>query len=138
MTKCKILKETENGGLLIKDTTDKDRIVKTSRMFLSQFCIYSSRKHINNTDDSLLLSSITSKMHQFYIEYRKHWWTFDDTSIFDSGLQSLSMLKPANFHLLNNDDSSMKQRSLIEFRTANQINITWNLQVINCMLKFLK
>ena len=60
MTTCKILKETENGGLLIKDTTGKDRIVKTSHMFLSQFCIYSSRKHIDNTDDSSLLSRGTS------------------------------------------------------------------------------
>ena len=31
-----------------------------------------SREHINNNDDSLMLSSITSMMHQFYIEHRKH------------------------------------------------------------------
>ena len=41
-----------------------------------------SREHIGNVDDSLMLSSITSMMHRFYIEHRKHWWIFDVTSMF--------------------------------------------------------
>ena len=31
-----------------------------------------SREHIGSIDDPLMLSSITSMMHQFHIENRKH------------------------------------------------------------------
>ena len=31
-----------------------------------------SRKHIGNIDDSLMLSTITSMMHELYIEQRTH------------------------------------------------------------------
>ena len=66
-----------------------------------------NRKHIGNIDDSLKLSSITPMMHQFYIAHRKHWWTFDVTSITHPFFWCFSTLKPAMFHLLNINDSSM-------------------------------
>ena len=43
--------------------------------------MYPSREHSGNIDDSLMLSSITSVLHQLYIEHHKHWWIFDVTSM---------------------------------------------------------
>ena len=39
--------------------------------------IYPSREDIVNINDSVMLSTITPVMHQFYIKNRKHWWFFD-------------------------------------------------------------
>ena len=57
-----------------------------------------------------MLSSITSMMHQFYIEHRKHWWIFDVTLMFHPYFQCFSTLKPAIFHLLNINKSSMNHQ----------------------------
>ena len=62
---------------------------------------YPSPEHIGNIDDSLMLWSITSMMHEFYIEHRLHWWTFDIVSRLHPCFQCFSTLKPATFHLLN-------------------------------------
>ena len=61
-----------------------------------------------------MLSSITSMMHQFYFEQRKHWqlveWMNDVTLMFHPCFRCFSTLKPAIFRLLNINDSSMKRR----------------------------
>ena len=40
------------------------------------------REHTDNIDESIMLSSKTSMMHQFFIQYCKHWWFFEITSMF--------------------------------------------------------
>ena len=80
----------------------------------------SSREHIGNIDDSLMLSSLTSMMHQFYTEHRKHWWIFDVTLVFHLCFQCFSTLKPAMLHLLNINDSSIKYWWVINERTMNR------------------
>ena len=78
-----------------------------------------SQEHIGNVDESLMLPSITSMMHQFYIEHRKHWWTFDATILFHPCFQCSSTLKPVIFHLLNINDSSIKHRWIIDETMMN-------------------
>ena len=80
---------------------------------LHQISHYPSREHIGNIDDSLMLSSITSMMHQFFIEHRKHWWIFNVTSMFHLCFQCFSTMKPTMFHLLSINDSSMFHRWII-------------------------
>ena len=79
-----------------------------------------TREHIGNIDDSLLLSSIASMMHQFYIDHRKHWWIFDVTLMFRPCFPCFFAFKPAMFHLLNINNSSIKHRWIINERTMNR------------------
>ena len=65
---------------------------------------YPTRERILNSDGSLMFSSLTSKMHQFYIEHRKHWWVFDAKSMFHPCFQCFSTFKPTMFRLLNIND----------------------------------
>ena len=93
--------------------------VKTSLWRSTYSEHHHSREHIGNIDESLKLSSITSLMHQFYIEHRKHWWIFDVTSRLHLCFQCFSKLKPTMFHLLHINDSSMKPRWIIIERIIN-------------------
>ena len=88
-----------------------------------------SREHIGNIDDSLMLSSITSMMHQFYIEHRKHWWIFDVTSMFQLCFQRFSTLRPAMFHLVNVNDWSKKHRWFI---SETMMNHRWRNSTFTC------
>ena len=80
---------------------------------------FPSRKHIGSIDDPLMLSSITSMMHQFYIEHRKQWWIFDVTSTFHPCFQCFSTLKATISHLIGINDSSMKYRWIINRTMMN-------------------
>ena len=75
---------------------------------------YPSREHIGNIDDSLLLSSITSLMHQFYIEHRKYWWIFDLTLMFHPCFQCFFYIEtsdvPSTKHQWFIDETSMFHR----------------------------
>ena len=64
-----------------------------------------TRAHNANIDDSLMLSSITSMMHQFHIDHRKH--SYINVS---SMCSIFSTLKPAMFHGIDIDESSIEQR----------------------------
>ena len=68
--------------------------------------LYHSREHFDNTDDSLMLSSITSMMHQFYIKHRNYWWRFDVTSLCHPWFDCLSTFMPTLFRRININDSS--------------------------------
>ena len=81
--------------------------------------VYPSRGQIGNIDDSLMLSSITSMVHQFYIEHRKRWWIFDVTSRFHPCFHCFSTLKPAMFRQKNINESSMKHRRIINGTMMN-------------------
>ena len=83
------------------------------------------------------MSSITSIMHQFYIEHRKHWWILDITSMFHPSSKCFCTLKPAMFHLLdiwfidapsmnhqwNNVESPMKNSYVSEISTLKTLKI---------------
>ena len=68
--------------------------------------LYHSRDYFDNIDDSLMLSSIISRMHQFYIEYRNYWWRFDVTSMFHPWFDCLSTFMPTLFRRININGSS--------------------------------
>ena len=98
-----------------------------------------NREHVGDIDDSLMLSSIKSMIHQLYIKYCKNWWIFDVISMFHPCFQCFSTMKPAMFHLLNINDSSMKHQWIINERqwiVAEEIN---KLKTSNCryLLKFI-
>ena len=71
------------------------------------YMVSPSREHIGSIEDSLMLSSITSIMHQFYIEHRKHWWIFDVTSMFHPCFKFF-------FHIEANDVPSSKHQWFID------------------------
>ena len=90
-----------------KRQTPSLRSQKSRRWVKLLFWPPPSRRLIVNNDHTLMFSSLISKMHQFYNEYRKNWWFLDDTSMFNPCLQCFSTLKPTMFRWIDINDFSI-------------------------------
>ena len=91
----------------------------TVQPFLAFTCNPESKPHVN-IDDSLMLSSITLSMLHFYIEHRKILWPFDASWMFQSCFQSFSSLKSTISRRVDINDSSMKQRWVVNEPTITR------------------